>query len=778
MSAQTFNITLDSFYYHSPQQHGLQITAMSPAFPPAMRTSLREFMSSVDFSGEKKEERLVFCAPLQGLCKITISHDVQHYRDYFYHGTTATNTNNQADENAFTALIYALLHEKSTADSNDLPQSLPRESKTLSDISADQPAAAYTQQPLHLAKLVFLAFRPILSLGQTVSTFRIPSDGNNEPINETVADMAAFVLSVLPESLLGTVRMRFSADQDNLIGAFDCNYCFRKGDAPADFDTLNPTPLLPEEDMAGIFTALGQYIADNGLTAYRRNILPIVQNWTLACKSMGRFSPELLQVMLSSKKEIKINLQNINMQALAPFFGEMGAEWFELCATPLLNSISRSQHAPAACKAMQGNSLFNRTADSLPADGRDPFFLLFAGLCSGMSAEDKLTVFVSLYERWKDSASGIAVLQNIKTNMGLSFQPPAKPTPENVFAGMRAFERKNPDYAALVVDVAIDGYDRDKDPEWLNCIYSLYEDQITHEKALKVIELRCDDLLHAVEDRNLLAWICGACKEKADKDEAFRNDIVAILMNKKLSYEEFVRCIRLLGMQESDLPEDTKAKPLPAGVDSLEALAMLSLPKKEPELSAMQAGMLERLCTLLEKDCTWHAFCKYIPDILKKADLRPTMRIHPKIEKLLLRQLAVLSTDILSKQGGQTEYVELIINLRRDFCLCLYPVSNAAALDGNAKKIKASAVKKTFMRFIPLIPLFFVCIFATVMLFIILPLFPAESVMQTVIPAVVSVLGLILLLLQTLLLRRNTTADYILPSAVVLIAMGIIRLLF
>ena len=88
MSDKTYQFNIDSFYYNSPQQAGLQVTAMTPSIPPTLRVPLENFMCTIACGGDSKDERMVYCAPLGSFCKVFISRDVQYARDYFYHAVT------------------------------------------------------------------------------------------------------------------------------------------------------------------------------------------------------------------------------------------------------------------------------------------------------------------------------------------------------------------------------------------------------------------------------------------------------------------------------------------------------------------------------------------------------------------------------------------------------------------------------------------------------------------------------------------------------------------
>ena len=202
----------------------------------------------------------------------------------------------------------------------------------------------------------------------------------------------------------------------------------------------------------------------------------------------------------------------------------------------------------------------------------------------------------------------------------------------------------------------------------------------------------------------------------------------------------------------------------------------MSVPVSATDAASVRVAILLRLCELLEKDCAWQDFYAYLPVILRLAKFKPTNPLQPKIEKLISRQLAVLATDILSLQDGQREYVAFLVGLRKEFCLCLYPTTGAAAGKFDEENATLTAFKKTVLRLLPLLPLCLVTVLTVLLLFVLLPVFPATAAVQTVLPAVFAIAAVIMILVQMLLLRRYKTADYILPAAVVMLSMALIRL--
>lgn len=781
MSDLNFRAQFDGFYYHSPRQEGLQVTAMTPQIPEALRTHLNNFMCRISFAGDKKEERIVWCPPLGGFCKLFISRDALYARDYFYHSVTIGEklfmSSWTADEDPFVNRICALLYEKSTANSSNVPAKLPAESKVLPVVQTDNLLALYKNNPAQMQKLVFLAFKPVLSLGQQVSTFRFPVATGEACTTDKSLVTAALVLSLLPKELFERVHMRFSADSENLSSLFGCNYSFLCGNTAADFDSETVSALTPAEDPTGIFSALGSFICTYGLAAYRKHILPILSCWVSACLQKGVLSMDFLYLLLSGIAELKLAKKNINTDVLAQFFIETDAKWYETCAPVLLSTIRNLPLTGAIRKAMQANALYARTADKLPADGMDPFFLLFAGLASSAAYEEKESIVTSLYDRFKDSQTGLSLLKKIKDGMNLLLQLPAKPTPENIFKGVRSLEKGNPRYAVPAAGAAIDGYIAHKDESWINCLYSILSENDGNAQLRQLMNERCEDLLKAAEDRKTIAWVCTTCAPRLKSDIVFKPTFIYILSRKMISYDEFLRCIRAGGLSEADLPGEPAPKEPAKSVDSLEALAKVTIPKKEDELSAVQAGMLNRLCELLEKDCTWQDFRKYIPVILKNAGFRPTMRVQPKLETLLLRQLTVLATDIPNMQGGQKAYVELLVSLRKDFCLCLYPATGAAAGKFDSKKNLAASLKKVVLQVLPWIVQALVVMMSAYFLFVFLRPFPAASVLHTALPVAACCVGAVLIVLQTAVLRRLATKDYLLPAGVILFAAGLLQLI-
>ena len=783
MLDKSYQTNFDSFYYNSPNQTGLQITAMTPTIPANLRVPLENFMCSVSFGGDQCDERLVWCGPLNGFCKIFISRDAQYARDYFYHTVTVEeNTFNKEfnfAQDPFVNRLRSLLLLPASADAGVRAGTLQRIARTMPVTDTDRVIAMYRQDRVQLSRLVYLAFLPVLSLGKFAAAFRFPATVSAGAMNELSAHTALFILSVLPEEMHNTVRMRFTCDPATLQAFYDCNYLFAVGNTEAHFDYERAVPLREEEDPLGIFTALGAYIADHGLAAYRTDILPLIRKWTVACRQGGHYSFDFLYLLLRGVPVLKLPEHRVDLNMTAQFFSSMDAKWFSQCAVFLLQSLRNMPGLQSMRTAMESNALFSRSADLLPADGNDPFFLLYAGICNGVSYDEKAAVIQSLYDRWGDSENAVAVLIKMKAVMALTLKLPDAATPENIFAGVRSLERRNPDYAKYAADAAVDGYVETGEEEWTSCLHTLLSDPATAQAVSEVLDIRNEDLLAAAQDRKIIGWVCSVCKQRAASNPVFRQTVVSMLMQKRISYEELLQCLRAAGISEQELPEVPKAKRLPDSVNSLQALAEYKLPKKGEDVAAVQAGMLERLCLLLEGNCTWADFRKYIPEILANAKFRPTMRIQPKIEKLLLRQLALLAIDILAMQGGQNAYVELLVSLRKDFCLCLYPVSGAAAQAFDEKKCKATAVKNVLRSILPYAVLFLTLFVVITVLFIILPfLVPEASALQKIVPCISCGFGVLLLVAQTLIIRRHSTADYLLPEAIVLLAAGLLQLLW
>lgn len=782
MFDNTYQVNFDSFNYNSPNQTGLQITAMSPAIPANLRMPLENFMCGVSFGGDQCDERLVWCAPLNGFCKIFISRDAQYARDYFYHTVTiGENTFNKEfklPQDPFVNRMRSLLGWSAAANTGAQAGELLHTTLAMPVTETDSVIAMYKQDRVQLSRLISLAFRPVLSLGKFAAAFRFPAEGTAGAMNKLSAHTALFILSVLPEEMHNSVRMRFTSDPATLQAFYDCNYLFAVGNTEAHFDYEHPVPLRAEDDPLGIFTALGAYIAAYGLAAYRADILPLIRKWTVACMQGGHYSLDFLYLLLRGVPALKLPECPVDLNRTAQFFSSMDTKWFSQCTVFLLQSLRNIPGLQSLRTAMERNVLFSRTAAELPAGGNDAFFLLYAGICSGASYDEKAAVMQSLFDRWGENENAIALLVNMKSVMSLTLKVPAAATPESIFAGVRSLERKNPDYAKYAVDTAADGYVETGDEKWIDCLHAMLFEPATAQAVAEVLDIRNEDLLAVAQDRKIIVWICSVCKQRAARDPVFRQTVISVLTEKMISYDELLHCLRTMGLSEQDLPDPPKAKKLPDSVNSLQALAEYKLSKKGEDIAAVHAGMLERLCLLLEGDCAWADFKKYIPVILANAKFRPTMSIQPKIEKLLLRQLAVLATDILTLQGGQKDYAALLVQLRKDFCLCLYPVSGAAAGKIDEKKCKANAFRDILRAIAPYAVLFLTLFVVISVLFIILPILPAESSLQKLVPGIFCGLGALLILAQTLVIRRRATADYLLPEAVVLLAAGLLQLLW
>ena len=365
----------------------------------------------------------------------------------------------------------------------------------------------------------------------------------------------------------------------------------------------------------------------------------------------------------------------------------------------------------------------------------------------------------------------------MKKAMDLTLALPTKPTPSNLFEGMHALERTNPAYIELAAQVAVDGFIKTKDEEWLSCVHSLYEIKQVSAMVEKVTMENCEPLFAAADTRKVLAWLCVLCRPRLEQDAGLRERVISMLLHKKISYDELVFCVKTMGFDASILPALPAFTPLPASCNTLAALADVAIPMGAAQAEGVRVSIIDRLCTVLENDCTWQDFYNYIPEILKKAKYRPTTSLHPTLELRLCRQLVVLATDVLGVSDGQMAYVELLTGLRRDYCLRLYPSTGAAAGVFDEKKQFSSSFKKLILRTLPLLPLCLAVAISVMLFFMLLPALPADSVMQTAVPGALAGVSALMILLQILVLRRNSTANYILPPAVTVLVLALMQLL-
>ena len=773
-----FDVFYDAFYYASRPQGGADITSVTAGLPDALRAQLVNFMCSVKVNSEHREERLLFCPPLKRFCKIFICRDITRPRDFFFHTVFV---NDQAfsalpteRNERFLSQFAVLLAAQSDQAGQQKPERLPVERQQYQTVDPLQIGKTVGNDPLRLAKFISVAFRPLLSGGAAVR-FRLPDAPVDRPMHSTAADAAVFVLSLMPEAFLPAARMRFSADAQTAENNFDCNYNFLSTATPADYDFTAPATITEAEDPLGLFTALGKYISANGIVAYRDKILPVIQAWALACKTKKRISAELLYLMLRAKKELQLPVRQVSESVPAEYFSAMDAAWFDAGAPCLLSTMLSMSSEPVV-SALEANALFNRPASQLPADGMDGFFLMYAAANAKNNYAVKERRLSALYNRYAGDERGHQLLHNVKKGMNLTLQLPSRPTPENVFEGVRSLERSTPAYAEQVAVAAVDGYVKSKNAMWIRCLHSMWENPATNDAVTAVLESRCEELLSCAQDRETIILLCLMCKNRPTADLDFRGRLIGILQNKKISYEELVHCVSVMGLREADLPKLPKPEPLGKQVDTLEKLANVSVPVSATDAASVRVAILLRLCELLEKDCAWQDFYAYLPVILRLAKFKPTNPLQPKIEKLISRQLAVLATDILSLQDGQREYVAFLVGLRKEFCLCLYPTTGAAAGKFDEENATLTAFKKTVLRLLPLLPLCLVTVLTVLLLFVLLPVVPATAAVQTVLPAVFAIAAVIMILVQMLLLRRYKTADYILPAAVVMLSMALIRL--
>ncbi len=772
-----YDVFYEAFYYASRPQGGADITSVTPGFPKNMQAQLVNFMCSVQSAGEHCEERLLYCAPLQRFCKIFISRDVTRPRDFFYHTVlvdekqfAAANINeNDAAINLFTSLLVAKSRERGLQK----PEILPTEKATLQYVHTQHIGKTLTADPAHLAKIVSLAFRPFFT--RKPSFFRFAGTAVDNCVHPLTAEAGAFVLLLLPDLFLPSVRMRFAADPATADSAFDCNYCFISAACPADYDFTAPTAVTEEEDPLGIFTAMGMYIVQNGMDAYRANILPVVQTWALVCGQRNQVSADLLYLMLRSVKNLQLPERQLTQALPQDLFSTMDAAWFEMSAPALIRNLQFITR-PAVASSMEANPLFNCPVSRLSEKAVQSFFLLYAAACSSCDYATKVRKLTALYNRFAADKKGLQLIATIKAGMNLTLYLPSKPTPANVFEGVLSLQRYSPDYAAQVAVAAVEGYKKEKDANWMGCLNSMFEAPETKEAVTEVMEEHCEELLMQVPDCNTLAWLCSVCKKRICQEVGLCDRIIAVLKEKKITYDEMVFCVKTAGLPETVIPKWPTVEPLGEQYNTFAKLAEISFPVSATEAAKKRIAVLDRLCELLEGDCTWQDFSVHVPEILRITKFKPTMPVQPKIEKLMFRQLAVLATDVLGEQGGRIAYAELLISLRKEFCLCLYPFTGAAAGVFDENKGKMSNVKKTLLRFLPLVPLCLVSLLAVWILFVVIPVSMPTNILTTAIPAVFASIGGILILLQVLLLRRNVTADYILPAAVVMLVTALLRL--
>ena len=78
-----YDVFYEAFYYASRPQGGADITSATAGLPKNLRAQLINFMCTVQATGDHREERLLYCPPLQRFCKVFISRDVTRPRDFF-----------------------------------------------------------------------------------------------------------------------------------------------------------------------------------------------------------------------------------------------------------------------------------------------------------------------------------------------------------------------------------------------------------------------------------------------------------------------------------------------------------------------------------------------------------------------------------------------------------------------------------------------------------------------------------------------------------------------
>lgn len=782
MSSAQYTIEYNGFYYASVARGGQQITSMSVADDANLRTALRNFACQLDFSGYNREERFVYCPPLRSMCKIFICRDVTNVRNFFYHITLADVRGLRSicrDEILFdTNALIAQLGAVSDADGSSQPAVLPRECKDFTLMDTDALPVVLSHRPELLAKLAFFAVLPFIPGGRPV-LLSTPSDGRNPA--EFSADgrmnaLAALLLSLLPKAVYPALQLRFSSDLQTAQQHFNCTHVFIADAPKSDFDLTDVTPLSAQEDVYGIYTAIGNYIIQKGLSQYRRNILPHLESWLQICRERRTCSYALLYLMLKGVQGLSLPQADLSARELYAFLETESEAWFDACAPSLVISLANERQAAGVLASLQKNSLYNR--EKLPENKKDGFLTLFAACCSVLSQEKKQSLFTALYDRYAASENGMRHLAYIKQEMRLTLSLPADPAPQNLFEGMHALEKKNTVYVTAAARHAVSAYIRDGNDEWMGCIHTLYGDPDTAAVAAACLAEKCEALFAAAEDRKTLAWLCAACASSLAEEPQRRSNVVGILFEKRrIAYDELLHCAHILGLREDALPQLPDLAPLDEKYNSLARLADVRMPTDPTSEEQMRLRVLQRLCKLLEQDCTWEDFAAFVPEILDKIRYRPTTPLHPKLEMLLCRQLVVLAPDVLGLNDGQIAYVSLLARLRRDHCLRLYPTTGAASGDFEEKSGLVSSLKKLLLRTLPLLPLC-LCVTVTVLcLYVLLPMLGETSSLHTVLPAVFAGIGAVLLIVQAAILRKNATGEYILPSAVTMLLLSLLRLL-
>ncbi len=774
--SQEISLRFDQFYYGSLPEVGQQILAGSIT-DERLHTALRDFVCRISFSGYRNEERFLFCPVLGRFCKVFIRRDG---RGQFFHLAVpddagaykaAATVQHKADH------LIATLTLRSDAAVIHETRLLPKLENRRLSVPADSLCDLLGKDARAVAALLQCAFAPFMNGGIPV-TMSVPYGGasdNDFRASDEMLALASLLLLLLPDSLQKQVRLRFSAEKETYNKSFDCSHLLLANAPEAVFDLLHP---VPSYAIAAVFEKLGTYIAANGLTAYRKKICPILENWVLCCSGEKELRLPLLELMLA-EKGILPAVKTADVTAFSFYFTNADADWFDLCGAAVGMGLSSAEQAKTVRSLLLSNvhALAERGIDAYENKEQDGYLALLAASYVFAETGEKTDFLHILSEKLGDSQQSLSLLRDMKMKMHFTFALPEKPTPTSFYEGLRVLEADNPAYAQAVTNRALDAYFEDGNDDWLGCINKLYKRPSTAQAVLSCLLARFETLLEKTTDKTALAWFCGACAVGLQNDKARLTAAAEILLHKHIAYDDLLVCIKALQLREEDLPSSGPVEPLAAKYDSLQKLSELHLPTDPEKAQRVRESAVSRLAELLAKDCTWEDIHTLVPAILNAVGYLPATPMHLRLETLLCRQLVVLAPDVLTGEKEHIAYARFLVQMRKDFCLRLYPATNAADLSVNNKSVPRrflSAVGKV----LPWLLQCAVTVLCVMVLFVqpaSLPQELAPTTWQTIAPYLFAAVGAVLVVLH-LVLRKKSLSGLLLSPGLTMLTAAVVSL--
>lgn len=773
---QEITLRFDQFYYGSLPGVGQQILAGSIT-DDRLFAALRDFVCRISFSGYRDEERFVYCPVLGSFCKVFIRRDG---RGRFFHlivPERASLPNADAGVQQKTDHLIAAMTLQSDAAVVHEKGVLPKLENTRASVATDSLCDLLAKDPLALASLLQCAFTPFLSGGAPVrlSVPCNPTEDTGFTAPDEMLILATLLLLLLPEGLQKQARLRFSAEGETYAKSYDSSHLLLANAPDAAFDLLRPKAnrrLLP------VFEKLGAYIAQKGLTAYRRTVCPVLESWVFCCSGEKELRLPLLELMLA-EKGILAEASQADAQDFSFYYTAADADWFDTCGNAVAKALQTAEQAQAVRGQLlqNRNGLAERTIEDYKGKTQDGFLALLAASYSFADVREKTEFLQILSDKLGEGEQSHALLCDMKKKMQFTFALPEVLTPTSFYEGLRSLEADNPAYARAVTNCALDAYFEDGDSDWLGCINKLYKRPSTAQAVLGCLLARFETLLEKTTDKTALAWFCGACAAGLREDRARTMAGVEILMGKHIAYDDLLVCVRALQLREEDLPSTGPVQPLAEKYDSLQKLSQLHLPGDPEKARQLRESALQRLAELLNADCTWEEIVGYVPAVLDAVGYLPATPMHLRLETLLCRQLLVLAPDVLTGEKEHREYARFLVKMRNDYCLRLYPTTNAADCSLHKKSVSRSLLGVA----VKLLPVLLQCA-VTAASVLVLFVMPRGATADTVLPAWLSAMPYVfaaagaLLTVLHFVLRKKKAGGLLLAPGLTMLTAAIVSL--